>query len=366
MSHLLRSPWLIGIALFTLAGVLFGTQFYFSSAQMGGTSPHALFIYDQLVYWYTWGVIFPLILLLERRFPVERTPRVRALALHALAGIAAAYLHAALYLTAIHLLGDSLGYALTDRSWSEGFVRLNMPMRVVNYYLFVAGIAVVAVSQRVVERTVAASRLEAELALARERALRAQMRPHFLFNALNAVSGLVRSGDGQRAVSMIAGLSELLRASLSYGEEQLVSLEEEIAFARQYLAVEQVRFADRLSVLLDVDNEVTGARVPSFLLQPLVENAILHGIARRPGKGELRIAAARRGSELILTVGDDGAGLPDGWDRTRDAGIGLRNTAERLHHLYQELGRLDVAPAERGGTVATVTIPFTTSVRSQG
>jgi LytS/YehU family sensor histidine kinase len=358
MSDRPWARWALGFALFTLAGVLFGTQFYVSNSQLGGTSPASAFIIDQVLYWYVWGILFPGMLWLFRRFPVDQPPRGRALAVHALGGLAAGYVHASVYLALSRLLDPLLHEPSASEPWSQVFARLNMPMRVVNYYLFVAGMAAVTSSRKYVERTVAASRLETELALAKVQMLRAQMQPHFLFNALNAVSGLVRSGEPSRAVTMIAGLSELLRSALDAGDAQVVTLDREIAFVRRYLEIEEVRFSDRLRVTIDVPPGLASTKVPSFLLQPLVENAILHGIARRPSSGRIAIAAAADGRTLRLSVSDDGAGLDAGWSMERDAGIGLRNTAERLRHLYGKSAGLVLAASPGGGATAEVTIPL--------
>lgn len=357
MSDRPWARWALGFALFTLAGVLFGTQFYVSNSQLGGTSPASAFIIDQVLYWYVWGMLFPGMLWLFRRFPVDQPPRGRVIALHGLVGVAAGYVHASVYLACSRLLDPFLHEPSATEPWFQVFARLNMPMRVVNYYLFVAGMAALTSSRKYVERTVSASRLETELALAKVQMLRAQMQPHFLFNALNAVSGLVRSGERSRAVTMIAGLSELLRSALDAGDAQVVTLERELSFVRRYLEIEQVRFSDRLRVTIDVAPGLTAMKVPSFLLQPLVENAILHGISRRPSSGHIGITAAVDRGALRVIISDDGAGLEPGWSMERDAGIGLRNTRERLRHLYGPGAGLILTGLPGIGTTAEVSIP---------
>jgi signal transduction histidine kinase len=350
--------WAIGFAVVTAAGVLFGLQFYVSNSQLGGTSPASAFIYDQLLYWYTWGILFPVLFWLARKIPVEPPRRGRALAAHGAIGILAAYLHASLYISLYHAFSFlAEGIPFSSESVVQGFFRLNMPMRIVNYYLIVAGIFAAEFYQKFTERRVAASRLETELAVAKIQMMRMQMQPHFLFNALHAIAGLVRAGERSQAVAMIAGLSDLLRTALEAGDAQQVPLERELQFARKYLEIERVRFSDRLTVEVESDTSLGSLPVPNLLLQPLVENAIHHGVARRPGAGRIGIRTMREGEILRIEVWDDGAGPPEEWDIDRDAGIGLRNTRERLRHLYGSLGALRLERRPGGGAAAVVTLP---------
>jgi signal transduction histidine kinase len=197
------------------------------------------------------------------------------------------------------------------------------------------------------------ARLSAQLADARLAALRTQLDPHFLFNTLNAVSALVER-DPEGVQRMIARLSELLRHTLDGSDRQEVPLEEEMGLVQRYLEIMEVRFQGRLTVTVDVDSALDHARVPSLILQPLVENAIKHGVSRRPGPGRIEISARRDGDRLVLRVHDDGdapAGEP------RD-GVGLANTRERLRQLYGERQSLAVGPAPEGGFLAEVALPY--------
>jgi two-component system, LytTR family, sensor kinase len=198
-----------------------------------------------------------------------------------------------------------------------------------------------------------AERLNAQLAEARLSALRTQLDPHFLFNTLNAVSAMVER-DPEGVQRMIARLSELLRYSLEGGQRQEVPLSEEIGLVQRYLEIMEVRFQGRLRVSMDVPVTLLAARVPSLVLQPLVENAIKHGVARRPGEGLIEITAHRGGDRLVLRVRDDGepAAAPAG------DGVGLSNTRERLRQLYGESQDLTVGPAPEGGFAAEVSIPY--------
>jgi len=204
------------------------------------------------------------------------------------------------------------------------------------------------------ERDAQVARLSEQLANARLSSLQNQLNPHFLFNSLNTVAVLVRDGERGQAARVIEQLSAVLRRTLSRGREQEVSLADELDLVRQYLAVEQARFSDRLEPAFDVADETLAAAVPGFALQHLVENAVRHGIARRTEAGRLSIAARRDGEWLELSVTDDGPGIGDG---AEVAGHGLANTRERLRALYGDDASLLVTRATRG-TVARMRLPF--------
>jgi LytS/YehU family sensor histidine kinase len=198
------------------------------------------------------------------------------------------------------------------------------------------------------------ARLEAQLAEARLAALRMQLNPHFLFNTLHAVSALVeRDPAGVRR--LVARLSALLRHVLDSGARQEVTLAEELAFARDYLDIQRVRFQDRLRVEEEVPEDLLDALVPNLILQPLVENAIVHGVGRHESAGRIRIGARRDAECLELTVEDDGPGLSgDG----RGGGVGIGNTRARLAAMYGDEAALELRPAPAGGLVARVRLPY--------
>jgi len=178
-----------------------------------------------------------------------------------------------------------------------------------------------------------------------------------LFNTLNAVSGLVREGRNDDAVSMIAGLSDFLRRVLDDSTRQQVPLGEEMEFAQKYLDIQKVRFAERLQLSVDVPRELYPAQVPSLILQPMVENAIKHGIAKRAQGGSIRIAASRCNGMLVLSVCNDGPSLPADWEMTR-SGIGISNVRTRLQSLYGDAFELSLRNQEAGGVAVSVSLPF--------
>jgi LytS/YehU family sensor histidine kinase len=204
----------------------------------------------------------------------------------------------------------------------------------------------------------AISDLEARLAEAELSALKMQLQPHFLFNTLNAISVLMTE-DIEKANQMLVRLSELLRVTLESSGRQQVSLKQELDFLERYLGIERIRFSDRLSVHIDVEPETLDACVPNLILQPLVENAIRHGIAPRAEGGRLDVRARRRNGKLELEIHDDGPGMEQGHAEPRN-GIGLANCRARLAQLYGDDQGFEYGPPPDGGFSVVLTLPFLT------
>jgi len=199
--------------------------------------------------------------------------------------------------------------------------------------------------------------LERRLVEARLQSLRAQLQPHFLFNALNTISAFTETNP-QAARRLMGQLGDLLRASLTHASRPLVTLGEELTFLDDYLAIESARFEGRINVSVHVDNDVLDVMVPSFLLQPLVENAIRHGVAPRLAGGYVEVNAIRDGSVLKLRVRDNGVGLPPDWQFHHNAGVGLRNVASRLEHLYDRNDLFRIASFASGGVEVLIDLPL--------
>jgi LytS/YehU family sensor histidine kinase len=207
-------------------------------------------------------------------------------------------------------------------------------------------------------------RVEKRLVESRLNALRLQLEPHFLFNALNAISSELTS-DPSLAREMIEDLGSLLRRSLECQHSNEITLAQELALLDRYIAIQKLRFENRVQIRIDVDPDVLTALVPSMLLQPIVENAIRHGLEGRMSGGSVDVSARRKGSLLQITVADDGIGLPARWRLEADQGLGLRVTRERLEVLYSAAGDdfFSVSPREGGGTKVVMRIPLGSSER---
>jgi sensor histidine kinase YesM len=314
--------------------------------------------------WFTLALLLPFVLIIAERFPITRATWRRALLVH----VPAAVLFAVASIALASWLSDYVFFKGFPLGYLENMRRLlgNYFILDVGYYCtFVAACYAVDYQRkyRTQERAAAelalkASRLEGSLARANLETLRMQLNPHFLFNTLNAISVLALKGERQNVVRMLTRLSDLLRLALE-NAEQLVPLAEELAFLEPYIEIEQVRFRDRLRVVTDIPPETLDAEVPSLLLQPLVENAVRHGIARRTGAGTIEIRALAADGRLCLEVRDSGPGFsPTGDVGAERRGVGLANTRARLEQLYGAEHSFRLTNAPGGGAVASVEIPF--------
>lgn len=209
-----------------------------------------------------------------------------------------------------------------------------------------------------VERERRTAELQAQLTTAKLLALKYQLNPHFLFNTLHTIAGMMRQDQKEAAITMISGLSDLLRATLARGEEQEVRLEKELDMLKLYLAIEQVRFSDRLQVTIAAPPDTLAALVPNLVLQPLVENALKHGLAPEVSGGTLAVTAERQNGQLWLEVCDDGVGLPAVWELKKENGVGLKNTLVRLEHLYGKTSSLEICNRNKNGVRVAVRIPW--------
>ena len=344
-------------ALATLLGLIASGQHNFSMRATGGPTEvwHALGM--GMPYWYLWALCVPVVAAAARRIPIRREDWFFRGAIHFGFAILVTMGHAMLEIGVQHLFGIRHGGfgVFTIISVSRAFWEL--PYDLLAYAAIFGMVVAADSSRRFREEALSSAALGAELAEARLEALRNQLNPHFLFNAMNSIAMLVRRGENARAVTMIAGLSDLLRYVLEEHPAQEVRLRDELAFLEQYLAVEQARFPDRLSVAIQAEGELLDAYVPNLVLQPLVENAIKHGIARRAAAGALAITATRSNGTLTLEVSDDGPGPAPG-STGAGAGLGLRNVGARLAHLYGNGHGVTLTARPEGGATATVTLPY--------
>lgn len=357
--RVLGSRWLLVPAVWAVPALLAGAETLVFWRMAGRPFPAWRALATQAPAWLLYAALTPGIFALGRRLPLAGRHAARNVAVH----LACALVAGALF--ALVATAASVAFApVPSRTPATQRVVMwflsSLPFTVLAYFgVLGVGHALTYLEQSR-QRALEAAQLTAQLAEARLGALRMQLHPHFLFNSLNAVTVLARDGDTERVARMLTDLSELLREVLHGGGTHETTVEAELAFVRRYLDVEQVRFSDRLRVAYDVDASLSAARVPSFVLQPLVENALRHGVARRSDAGRVEIGARRdRATGAVeLWVRDDGGGLPDDWSGAEDYGVGLANTAARLAQLYGADASLTLAPAVGGGAVALVRLPL--------
>lgn len=315
--------------------------------------------------WYVWAVLSYFIILVDKRLPIPQDAVWKRLLVHV--PISCVFIAAYTYLNywaSIFLEGPIDLAVSTAGSTAEVLSRaLTRPSNLV-YWVILSTHRVLASEREKKQHELKTARLEVLFADARLATLRSQLHPHFLFNSLNAISAYIETAP-RVAIQMLAQLSDLLRMSLQHHEAQEIAIRDEFTFLKKYLGLQQLRFEDRLEIDIRMDPAVAAALVPTFILQPLVENAILHGIAVRNEKGLIEVNAWRDKSDLCICVRDDGPGLPAGWTMQNGSGTGLKNTQDRLETLYGKTGRqrLDIRNQPDRGVLVTLCLPFHVEAR---
>ncbi|MHB1327182.1 MAG: sensor histidine kinase [Gemmatimonadales bacterium] len=345
----------------TVFGLILANQFYMQSELRGQPVSWAHVLRLGMLEAFLWAFTTLLIFWLARRFPIERGRMAESVAVHLVAAVALSLARAA-FLVELSQHVEWLG----NRTFARQFW-VSSSQNALFYALLLGFAHAMLYRARYRERQQAAERLTAGLTQARLQALKMQLQPHFLFNTLNAISALIPD-EAKPARRMVARLGDLLRISLEHEETQEVSLREELAFLQPYLEIEQARLEDRLTVTMDIAPETLDARVPHLILQPLVENAIRHGIAPRIEPGRV-IVSARQGADsrfLELEVRDTGAGVDRDSQTGTRKGVGLANIQSRLEQLYHGEHRFALEHHPDGGVVVKISLPFRRRVEASG
>jgi signal transduction histidine kinase len=301
--------------------------------------------------WLPWALATPFIIGLARRWPIVRGEILKAMSLH-LAAFAAVSSAAGGWSALLQVIFNPW-----HRNSPPTFVDTWSDLLLEQIVTFVIAYALILAATYVVDSREKMARQNEELARAQLAALRGQMDPHFMFNTLNSIASLVYDQRGDAAVRMIVGLSELLRRASEDSHRAQVTLQEEVEYLQRYIDIQKIRFGDRLRVSIDIPDELLAMQVPSLLLQPLVENAIKHGVSKRRSGGEVRVAGMTRDGTVRLTVYNDGP-----WEqedmRLAPHRVGLGNLRTRLKILHGDRSNLLLQPAEEGGVEVIVTMPL--------
>jgi two-component system LytT family sensor kinase len=346
----------ITLALGLLFGLIDGGQTHWRDVMNNKPATWGDALWRSVPSWVLFGALAPGVYLLTQRFRLDRRPRWPAITVHILAATLFAIVHQ--FGLAMFYVVSNTGVLLLSliTSKAQWLIAANFALDVGIYCACAGAFHALLFSRDLRARELTASHLQTGLTQARLEALRAQLNPHFLFNTLNAISVLALKRDHENVVQMLSLLSDLLRLSLDGRLPQEIALSDELAFIDRYLELQRIRFSDRLDIGKMIDPATLQARVPSLLLQPIVENAVLHGVAAQRGPGRIDIRTSREGERLHLEVTDTGPGFVDGTGNGSD-GVGLRNTRARLFHLYGEAQTLSCRNLETGASV-TISIPF--------
>ncbi|MEO8577087.1 MAG: sensor histidine kinase [Gemmatimonadales bacterium] len=348
--------FLIGAAAFTAIAFLFATQRYVGSNAVGNQTSWRDAIIGALVVWWSWAALVPLMAWLARRVRIS-IERPASIAIHLLAAVGITVFHALMVAT-ITPQFYYLPAIAPIRDMFRGRLASSLAFDLVIYFLMLAVIYLVGYARDTRRRQIASANLQAALAQTQLRALQAQLQPHFLFNTLNSIVALVHD-DPDKATLMIRRLSELLRYCLTVSERSEVVLSEEIQFAKAYLEIQKIRFEDRLEYRFDVDDRSLHGVVPSFILQPLIENAVKFSLAEDEDVARIVVSGASRNGQLQISVADNGPGIRDE-TLAESKGVGIGTTRARLQQLYGDSVALSLVNAPEGGAVASVSMPYRT------
>jgi two-component sensor histidine kinase len=344
------------VALAVLAWTILGCVFALPDLSAGAGWRHALLL--SLTLWWSWGMVTPLILWVDRQIPVSSKQLARRVLAHFLPSLLVTSVY-------VYVLG-AVRAAFGIGEWN-GLPSIRFLVHALGgmflwnwlvYWLILGAWQAYRYYDHYIAAELRLERLEKNFSEARLNALRMQLDPHFLFNALNTISSQVER-DPKLARRMIEHLGDLLRLSLESKDRQEVPLAEEMAFLEHYLAIQKIRFGDHLRIETQIAPEVKYASVPCLFVQPLVENAIRHGISRRASGGTVIVSAHRDGNRLDIRVLDDGVGLPTGWTLENSSGVGLSVTRQRVAGLYPD-GETSFAVNRRasGGTEVEISLPL--------
>jgi two-component system, LytTR family, sensor kinase len=354
-------PWmkwaLISLG-WTVFALIFTGQNYMRQAWWNDTINWKEPLVGELIWAHSWNAVTPLILQLLNRFPLQRKRLSRSIGIHV---FAAPFFFVTSSAITVIGYGLILGSYPGAKSFFDSFritVIGGFAIGLLIYWLIISISQAINYYRGYRDRELLASNLETRLVEAQLDALRMQLHPHFLFNTLNSISVLMRK-DVEAADRMLLQLSSLLRVTLARNAAHEIKLKQELEILERYLEIEQIRFQDRLTVRMQIDPEALDALTPQLLFQPLVENAIRHGIAERETGGVIEVRAERQDGVMRLEVRDNGPGLSVSRENLIE-GVGLSNTRSRLGYLYGSAGRLDVCNAEGGGLIVTAEFPFQT------
>ena len=346
------------LALWSLVGLAFASQLYLSNSLLGRPISWGEAISAPLEDWYVYGVLSLPVIWLARRYPPERGSRWLSAGIH----LGAALVFSLLYVVLRALVGEVDSWIVGESAtFAEIFSPLlvrTFPFNLLIYGVIVAASHALDYYRKYHERTVQTLELEKHLTEARLQALLHQLKPHFLFNTLNGIASLMHT-DVEAADRMLVRLSELLRITMSHTGAQQTTLREEVAFLERYLEIERIRFRNRLEVVIAIDEGAIDAQVPSLILQPIVENAVRHGIEPQSRTGRIELRGTREAGNVVLTVSDNGSGIPAGGP-TRE-GIGLANTRARLAELYGAQQHFELVNRPEGGLCVRMVFPFSAS-----
>jgi two-component system LytT family sensor kinase len=349
----------INFAVFLSLSLLYAAQFIANNLKLGRSPEIVDNLITSLLQWLPWCFLVYIVLRITKRYPIERKKWAFSIPLHLAVWVFLSMLHSIMFTIAFILI-----YSVEASNFLNYFFTMWIKTLHFNFLVYAV---IVSVGQmwdyykKNQENKLKASELEGRLAKAQLEVMRTQLNPHFLFNTLHAILALVRK-EPETAEAMLVRLSGLLRKTLETSKLQEVPLSEELDFLKIYLDIQKIRFRDRFSVNFDVGPETLGVLIPNLLLQPIVENAIRHGIAPHAEGGKLKVSSRLEEKSIVIEVRDSGPGFPAGAENLFEKGFGLKNTRDRLQFLYGQNDLLILENAKDGGARVVIRIPLSQKV----
>lgn len=343
---------LLPVCVWLIVALIFAAQLHLFASRAGGKMSWRDALIWEMPRWILWMLLAPLVARIARAYPVGKQQTARRIVFHLCCAVAFSLAHLLLFVLIFHGLRLMFGNqgSLLD-TFTFAFT--------LDFHVGVAVYGLIVLLRQSSDSEKRLSLLQSELMHAQLQALKMQLHPHFLFNTLNSISSYLRT-DIEIADEMIGRLGDFLRLTLQTPGTQEIVLEKELDFLKRYLDIEQLRFQERLETRFEIDPAALPALVPNFILQPVVENAVRHGVSRRPGIAVIRIAARQQNGHLQITVHDNGPGLPE----TLTEGIGISTTRNRLRQLYGDDAQFTLSNHPDGGALVTLGIPFHLSERA--
>ncbi|MFT4606320.1 MAG: two-component system LytT family sensor kinase [Rhodothermales bacterium] len=345
--------WTFIFALWTVPGLAALSFYYLNQVVTGQAVVWSFALASTLPNWYFWALLTPAVMAAAHRYPLEQDNWLRNVLL--------VHVPAMVLMILLHSLANLLlfrGVGLHD-TLNVGLYKVHITSRihanVLAYWTVLGVYQAITGFRKLRSRDAEAAAMEIELAQAHLRALKMQLNPHFLFNTLNSITALIRKSENPKAVKMTVKLSAFLRLALENRGMYEVGLREEVDFARKYLDIEQVRFGDNLKVDVNLEPGTEDLYVPNMILQPIVENAIHHGVAQRGEPGLISVTSCLDGDRLILSVRDNGPG--PGNSKGKGTGVGISTTRKRLERLYGDAYEMELRSAADGGAEVIVVLP---------
>ena len=352
----LNRPIIIG-GIWFLLGLIYSSQSFFYSLSVGREYIWQRSLFHSFIFCLEWGLLTPIVLRLVDRFRLDDSKFKLNIIVHFVIGLAVAFVQQTVYVYVTNYVENGFTVTKSFTGFLPSIVGF-FEYGVLMYWSIVFIHHAVGYYRQYRQEEKNASQLRSQLIESQLQALKMQLQPHFLFNTLNAISILVKK-EPSLAQKMIVRLSDLLRLTLERGNKNEVTLEQELEFLNIYLGIEKVRFGDRLSVTMNIDELSLPKRVPTFILQPLVENSIRHGIAQRSGEGWIEIVSTLEGNVLSLQVNDGGPKTKKKRGLTERTGVGLENTKLRLQQFYGNSFTFDVQENVLNGFSVNIEIPIT-------